>query len=40
VIKKPQRRRPRTDLGCRAVGWMDGVYLMTISTLAYAITGI
>jgi hypothetical protein len=24
VIKKPQRRRPRLNLGCRAVGWMDG----------------
>jgi hypothetical protein len=21
VIKKPQRRRPRPDLGCRAIGW-------------------
>jgi hypothetical protein len=24
VIKKPQRRKPRPDLGCTAVGWMDG----------------
>jgi hypothetical protein len=24
VIKKPQRRRTRPDLGCRAIGWMDG----------------
>jgi hypothetical protein len=24
VIKKPQNRRPRPDLGCRAIGWMDG----------------
>jgi hypothetical protein len=24
VIKKLQRRRPRPDLGCRAIGWMDG----------------
>jgi hypothetical protein len=23
VIKEPQRRRPRPDLGCRAIGWMD-----------------
>jgi hypothetical protein len=22
-LKKPQRRRPRPDLGCRATGWMD-----------------
>jgi hypothetical protein len=23
VVKKPQRRRPRPDLGCRAIGWME-----------------
>jgi hypothetical protein len=23
VIKKPQRRRSRPELGCRAIGWMD-----------------
>jgi hypothetical protein len=23
VIKKPQTRRPRPDLGCTAIGWMD-----------------
>jgi hypothetical protein len=23
VIKKPQRRRPRPDLGCRTIGWME-----------------
>jgi hypothetical protein len=22
VIKKPLRRRPMPDLGCRAIGWM------------------
>jgi hypothetical protein len=22
VIKKPERRKPRPDLGCRAIGWM------------------
>jgi hypothetical protein len=22
VIKKPQRRRPRPDLGCRTIGWI------------------
>jgi hypothetical protein len=27
VIKKPQRRRPRPDLGSRAIGWMDGFIL-------------
>jgi hypothetical protein len=24
VIKKPQRRRPRPDLNCRAIGRIDG----------------
>jgi hypothetical protein len=23
VIKKPQKRRPRPDLGCRAIGWKE-----------------
>jgi hypothetical protein len=23
VIKKPQRRRPRPELGCRSIEWMD-----------------
>jgi hypothetical protein len=23
VIKKPQRRRPRPELGCSAIGWMN-----------------
>jgi hypothetical protein len=23
VIKKLQKRRPRPDLGCSAIGWMD-----------------
>jgi hypothetical protein len=26
VINKPQRRRPRLDLGCRAIGWMEIKY--------------
>jgi hypothetical protein len=25
VIKKPQRRRPRSDLGCTAIGWVGGM---------------
>jgi hypothetical protein len=30
VIKKPQKRRRRPDLGCRAIRWMDGVELMDL----------
>jgi hypothetical protein len=25
MIKKPQRRRPIPDLGCRAIGWMENL---------------
>jgi hypothetical protein len=26
---KPQERRPRPDLGCSAIGWMDGwIYII------------
>jgi hypothetical protein len=28
VIKKPQRRRPRPDLGCRAIGWMEQNFIL------------
>jgi hypothetical protein len=28
MIKKPQRRRPRPELGCRAIGWMDDVNII------------
>jgi hypothetical protein len=37
VIKKPQRRRPRPDLGCRAIGWMAGwISLNGIKLLFFA----
>jgi hypothetical protein len=29
---EPQQRRPRPDLGCSAIGWMDGYFLVAIGT--------
>jgi hypothetical protein len=33
MIKQPQRRRPRPDLGCRAIGWMDVQVFKVIITV-------
>jgi hypothetical protein len=30
MIKKPQRGRPRPDLGCRSIGWMDLVSMAVV----------
>jgi hypothetical protein len=25
AVTEPQERRPRPDMGCRAIGWMDAI---------------
>jgi hypothetical protein len=34
VLKKPQRRRLRPDLGCSAIGWMDGTSFINVAAKA------
>jgi hypothetical protein len=40
VIKKPKSRRPRPDLGCRDIGWREGILECWISNASTLIAGV